>query len=255
MRKLAFLGTNEGNGHIFSWSAIINGKYDEQLMKECGYPVIYEYLSKNKKDIGSNHLKLAKPFIEENIPVFIDKPLTDNEKDLKKFIEYFKEGKPILSSSSYRYSKNIDDFLKENTDKIEFVRCIMNKTWERYGVHAMEGLYKIMGSGIKSVINLGDKNINVVYIEYSDERKAVIENIYNSKITDYDIITPKNTYTIDDTNTFYMFKKQMETFIRFINERKYPYPYEETIEITKVIIGGIISREEKRKVELKEILY
>jgi len=42
MIKLAFLGTNEGNGHIFSWSAIINGKFDKELMKNCGYLVIYE---------------------------------------------------------------------------------------------------------------------------------------------------------------------------------------------------------------------
>lgn len=45
MLKLAFLGMNEGNGHAFSWSAIINGRYDPEKMKECGYPVIYEYLS------------------------------------------------------------------------------------------------------------------------------------------------------------------------------------------------------------------
>ncbi|MCM8762294.1 MAG: hypothetical protein NC905_00970 [Candidatus Omnitrophica bacterium] len=159
MKKLAFIGTNEGNGHIFSWSAIINGRYDRERMKNCGYPVIPEYLSKDK----------------------------------------------------------------------------------------------ILGPGIRSVTNLGDKNINVVYIEYNDDRKAVIENIYNSKILGYDIITPENTYTIKDTYWFYMFKKQMETFVRFIDGRIYPYPYEETIEITKVIIAGIISREEQRKVELKEI--
>lgn len=304
MKKLAFIGTNEGNGHIFSWSAIINGRYDKEKMKNCGYPVIPEYLSKeplenlgikdayvcyvwteDKKyaeyvaettyinevvdspedvigkvdgvvittDIGNTHLKLAQPFIEAGIPVFIDKPLTDNIDDLKEFIRYFKEGRPVLSSSSFRYSKDIEEFLKQNTEKIEFVRCIMNKSWERYGVHAMEGLYKILGSGIESVTNLGDKNINVVYIDYKDERKAVIENIYNSKITGYDIFTPENTYTIKDTHTFYMFKKQMETFIRFIDERKHPYPYEETVEITKVIIAGIISREEKRKVYLKEM--
>jgi len=304
MKKLAFIGTNEGNGHIFSWSAIINGRYDREKMENCGYPVIPEYLSKEPPenfgvgdayvyyvwtedkgyaayvaettyikevvdrpedvigkvdgvvittDIGAKHLELSRPFIEEGIPVFIDKPLTDNRDDIREFIRYFKENRPILSSSSMRYSKDIEDFLKKNTERIEFVGCIMNKSWERYGVHAMEGLYKILGPGIKSVTNLGDKDINVVYIEYNDKRKAVIENIYNSKITGYDIITPRETYTIKDTHTFYMFKKQMETFVRFIDDRRYPYPWEETVEITRVIIAGIVSREEKRRVELKEI--
>jgi len=44
-------------------------------------------------DIGKRHLEHTRLFIERDIPVFIDKPLTDNEKDLKKFIEYFKQKK------------------------------------------------------------------------------------------------------------------------------------------------------------------
>jgi predicted dehydrogenase len=304
MKKLVFIGTNEGNGHIFSWSAIINGRYDKELMQNCGYPVIPEYLAKEPPenlgiegaqvcyvwtqdrnyaeyvaktsyietvlekpedaigkvdgvvittDLGNRHLKLARPFIEKNIPVFIDKPLTDNENDLREFIKYFKANKPLLSSSSVRYSKDIEEFIKTNTDNIEFVGCTMNKYWENYGVHAMEGLYKIMGSGITSVVNLGNKEINVVYIEWEDGKKAVIENIYNMKSTGYDVITAEKTYRIQDKDTFQMFKRQMETFIQFIDEKKYPYPYEETIEITKVIIAGIKSREEKKKVELNKL--
>ncbi|MCM8765118.1 MAG: oxidoreductase, partial [Candidatus Omnitrophica bacterium] len=46
MIRLAFIGTNEGNGHIFSWSAIVNGRYNPELMRQCGYPVIVDYLSK-----------------------------------------------------------------------------------------------------------------------------------------------------------------------------------------------------------------
>ena len=44
------------------------------------------------EDIGAVHLELARPFIDNDIPIFIDKPLTDNEVDLKQFIKYFKAG-------------------------------------------------------------------------------------------------------------------------------------------------------------------
>ena len=43
--RLAMLGMVEGNGHPYSWSAIINGRYDRALMEECGYPVIPKYLA------------------------------------------------------------------------------------------------------------------------------------------------------------------------------------------------------------------
>ena len=42
--RLAMLGMVDGNGHPYSWSAIINGRYDAQVMADCGFPVIPQYL-------------------------------------------------------------------------------------------------------------------------------------------------------------------------------------------------------------------
>src|SRR5204862_2982061 len=41
--RLAMLGMIEGNGHPYSWSAIING-YDPAKMAECPYAAIPNYL-------------------------------------------------------------------------------------------------------------------------------------------------------------------------------------------------------------------
>lgn len=38
---------SEGNGHPYSWSAIFNG-YNPEYMKDCPFPVIYDYLLKQK---------------------------------------------------------------------------------------------------------------------------------------------------------------------------------------------------------------
>lgn len=43
--KLGVIGLSAGNGHPYSWSAIING-YNPEVMKNCGFPVISEYLAK-----------------------------------------------------------------------------------------------------------------------------------------------------------------------------------------------------------------
>lgn len=42
---LGIIGLSPGNGHPYSWSAIING-YDEASMSECPFPVIPEYLGR-----------------------------------------------------------------------------------------------------------------------------------------------------------------------------------------------------------------
>ncbi len=43
--KLGIIGLSEGNGHPYSWAAIFNG-YDEYYMRQCPFPVIYDYLSR-----------------------------------------------------------------------------------------------------------------------------------------------------------------------------------------------------------------
>lgn len=45
--KLGVIGLSEGNGHPYSWSAIFNG-CELNYMKDCGFPVIPEYLAKQQ---------------------------------------------------------------------------------------------------------------------------------------------------------------------------------------------------------------
>src|SRR5688572_21493923 len=42
--RLAMLGMVEGNGHPYSWSAIVNGAYEEALIRQTPYPAIADYL-------------------------------------------------------------------------------------------------------------------------------------------------------------------------------------------------------------------
>lgn len=43
--RLGIVGLSEGNGHPYSWSAIFNG-YNHVAMRDCPFPVIPEYMSK-----------------------------------------------------------------------------------------------------------------------------------------------------------------------------------------------------------------
>ncbi|HOC03149.1 MAG TPA: Gfo/Idh/MocA family oxidoreductase [bacterium] len=302
--KIAFIGTNEGNGHIYSWSAIINGSYNFELIKKCGYPVIVDYLYKNRNnlgikdarvthvwthdrniseqvskttfidnvidspeqaigyvdgavittDIGSTHVNLAKPFIDANIPVFIDKPLADNIEDLKTFYNWYKEGKLIMSCSSLRYAREIKSLDLSAAGRIEYISGIMSKSWERYGVHAIEGLCAITGINIDSVFNTGDQHLNLALINHKNGLRSLLQVIYNSKIFGrYDIFCEKNTFTIETSDSFYMFREQIEDIVKFFVEHKYPFPFLETVEIIKAVIAGIESRKTGKPVHISEI--
>ena len=56
-------------------------------------------------DRGWEHVERARPFIEAGLPLFIDKPLCDREEDLRQFVAWQREGKPLLSTSCMRYAR------------------------------------------------------------------------------------------------------------------------------------------------------
>ena len=39
-------------------------------------------------DIGAEHVERIRPFVEAGLPIFIDKPLTDNEEDLRTIVKW-----------------------------------------------------------------------------------------------------------------------------------------------------------------------
>ena len=52
MIKLGVIGLSEGNGHPYSWSAIVNGDFNEEEMANCGYAGIPLYLKANRDTLG-----------------------------------------------------------------------------------------------------------------------------------------------------------------------------------------------------------
>lgn len=56
MKKIGLIGLSEGNGHPYSFSAIING-YNEEYLKQSGWDTIYHYV--RKRDISEIKLPQA----------------------------------------------------------------------------------------------------------------------------------------------------------------------------------------------------
>lgn len=63
--KLGIIGINEGNGHPFSFSAIING-YDREGMKNSGWDVIYDYLEvRDASEFGFDNVQVTHAWTQD----------------------------------------------------------------------------------------------------------------------------------------------------------------------------------------------
>jgi len=308
--RLAMLGMIEGNGHPFSWSAIINGRYDRQAMADCGYEVIPEYLGAQPPaalgiegaevthvwcddpadsrrvaraayidnvvdrpedvigqvdaaiiatDIGHEHVDRAGPFIEAGLPVFIDKPLTDREDHLRRFVQWQERGKPILSTSCMRYAVEFEA-VRDRLDELGELRLLTmttGKSWERYGIHALEGVYPFLApGGWVSAANTGTEEANIVHVRHESGVHVVLAAVKDmlgafGKCGAYGTA---GTLWAEFADTFTAFKTQLVTFVEYLRSGKPPFDFSQTVELMKIIIAGIRSRAENgRTVMLSEI--
>ena len=307
--KLAMLGMTEGNGHPYSWSIIINGRYNAEALAKCPYAAIIDYISKQPKktlgiedvevshvwtddpedakfvakvaeienivedpkevidhvdavlvatDIGSEHVERCRPFVEANVPIFVDKPLCDNFSDLKIFQKWIEEGKPIISSSAMRYCKEFEPYHQSTYElgDLRYINVTMAKSWEKYGIHALETLYPIVGPGFTSIQNLGDKDRNIVHLHHLKGIDINIANVFDM-IGGFGLVSlvgTKSGIQIKSNDTFYAFKKQLESYVHYLRTGVKPVPWEETKELMQLVAAGIKSREEGGiKINLSEV--
>ena len=108
---------------------------------------------------GRPHLEQAKPVIAAHKSLFIDKPMAGSLRDVREIFRLAKKGKvPVFSSSALRFAKDTQAVAHGSLGKVTYCEtygpCEIEPHhpdlfW--YGVHGVESLYTVMGTGCKTV--------------------------------------------------------------------------------------------------------
>ena len=295
--RLAMLGMIEGNGHPYSWSAIING-YNPAEMAACPYAAIPAYLGRQPLDTmriegarvthiwtdepsdapkvaaasliphvverpeeviphvdavviatddGNDHVRRVQPFIEAGLPVFIDKPLATNIGDLRQFVAWQREGKVLLSTSGMRYAPEmqLSDEQRQALGELRWITSFTCKTWERYGIHALEAVYPLLGPGFVSVQTQaasGSDLVHLTHVSGAQVTLAAIQDAYGS-FGAVHLYGTAGQLPLRLTDTYSAFRGQLVAFIDMLRRGRPPFEFSQTIELMAIIIGGIRSRE------------
>ena len=198
-------------------------------------------------DRGSEHVERCRPFVEAGLPLFVDKPLVDNPRDLAVFNRWVEDGHPIMSSSSMRYTKEFLPYHRSthNLGRLRYVSITTGKTWETYGIHALEAVYPVIGPGFLTARNTGTRERNVVHFKHERGIDVVVvasRDMYAS----FCVLTLCGTEGYDQLSArdfFYAFKAQLEAFIGYLRTGRRPFPHSQTDELMRMVIAGIESRE------------
>lgn len=127
---------------------------------------------------GRLHLEQVLPVLKAGKRVFINKPMAASLEGVKAiFAASAQYNVPVFSSSSMRYMENKAGLLSVTTGKILGVDTYSPATIEKthpdlfwYGIHGVEMLYTLMGTGCKEVRRVFTADTDLVTGIWSDSR-------------------------------------------------------------------------------------
>jgi predicted dehydrogenase len=188
---------------------------------------------------GRPHLEQAKPVINAGKPLFIDKPMAASLADVLTIFRLAKEKNvPIFSASSLRFASGFQKARKGELSAGNVMGCdvwspcsLNNKHpdlfW--YGIHGVETLFTIMGTGCQSVTRTQTEGTDVVVGVWNDGRVGTFRGIRSGK-TGYGAIVFGNKGIID-AGSYEGYKPLVDEIARFFKTKQPPVSSQETIEI------------------------
>jgi predicted dehydrogenase len=127
---------------------------------------------------GRLHLEQALPVLKAGKVMFIDKPISASLLDAILIFEAAKHYKvPVFSSSSTRFMSSAREVVNGKIGKVlgadAYSPCTLEKThpdffW--YGIHGVEILYTMMGTGCKSLTRVHTESTDVAIGTWNDGR-------------------------------------------------------------------------------------
>lgn len=138
---------------------------------------------------GRLHLEQALEVIKAKKPLFIDKPFAASLKDSIAIFEAAKKNNvPVFTSSSLRYSKGAQEIAAGKFGKVlgaeTYSPCNLESThpdlfW--YGIHGVEALFTVMGTGCRQVVRISTADTDVVVGTWEDGRIGAFRGTRSGK--------------------------------------------------------------------------
>lgn len=135
---------------------------------------------------GRPHLAQAEPVLKAGKRLFIDKPLSASLDDARRIAELSKQtGTPFFSSSSFRFHPDVPR-LRDNpgvgkVTKVQgsssFSKLAFHPDLFFYGIHGVDALYAVMGTGCVSVSRKVEDGADITTGRWKDGRVGVYHGV------------------------------------------------------------------------------
>jgi len=210
---------------------------------------------------GRPHLRQARAAFEAGKPVFIDKPFTAGLADAREILRLSKKtGVPFFSSSCVRFQPEVAKFRTDpgvgkltkaqGSSPLHVEPHHPDLFW--YGIHGVEALYTVMGTGCVSVRHEVGKGQERTIGTWRDGRIGIFRGV---KKGDYKpLVRVWGTKGQAESKGGYNYTGLCEAIAKFFHTGKAPIDPAETLEIIEFMTAAQLSKERGgAEVKLEEV--
>ena len=194
---------------------------------------------------GSVHLSRAQPFIEAGLPTYIDKPFACSLSDGRQLADLATVNQvPIFSSSSLRYAPEVVSALQQADQIGDFIGVSVSTPASRhprnpglfhYGIHGVEMLYTLMGTGCRTVWSVSNEDVDLVTGLWQDGRVGTVRGIRRGK-SDFGFTIYGQKQVLRSTvSTTFIYRELLKQIVEMFTTGQPPLPITETLEIIAFI--------------------
>ncbi len=225
----------EGKVHIDQWCrehGIAKAESIEQVVEECDCIVVLS------PDNVERHEDLARLPLMSGKPVYVDKPFAPSLEVGKRMVELAKShNTPLMSSSALRFDSTVQNAVTQMSGQpARYMATFGPGTWEIYAIHQVEPIVTVMGTGAEKVMQCGNKDTNVMIIQYRDDRRAVLNQNPNFPFRFIASCSEGSIIIADNMSDF--FPRFIEAMLEFFDTRETKAPLDQTLEVTAILEAG-----------------
>lgn len=200
---------------------------------------------------GRPHLAQATPVLKAGKRLFIDKPLAASLDDVRRIVALSKEtGTPFFSSSSTRFHPDIPRLRKNpgvgKVVKVQGSSSLHNLEFHPdlffYGIHGVEALYAVMGTGCVSVSRKLDHGADITTGKWKDGRVGVYYGVLGKEKVP--MIRIWGTEGATDSAGPEEYAGLVRAIAEFFQTGRAPVDPAETIEVFEFMTAAQMSKEQ-----------
>jgi predicted dehydrogenase len=224
--------------------AIVDSR--EQLMEQIDGVLILSLC-------GDCHLERARPFLEAKMATFVDKPFACSISDATALVELAQQNDTtLLNSSALRFSREVQESALKNQQlgrtngAITFgpsKRADGNPGLFHYGIHSVELLFELLGSGCETVSTTWSEEAEVVTGVWADGRIGTVRG-NRTGVTSYGFAAYCENGVVSETvSTRFAYRNLCREIVRTFESGHPSVTHETNLDVVRFVLASLQSEQ------------